>query len=134
MASVFETFRKKFINSFELYPRDYLSTLDYSYDAILWFLISNLQLISDWKTFTESTIRGSTLMIFKGYTVFNNEFLKPGNAKEPTLSMLIIYLDTVLYNISQLKFLIVLIQKTSNSYSNDSSIGCFLEIDLDYPD
>ena len=73
-------------------------------------------------------------MIFKGYTVFNNEFLKPGNAKEPTLSMLIIYLDTVLYNFSQLKFLIVLIQKTSNSYSNDSSIGYFLEIDLGYLD
>ena len=73
-------------------------------------------------------------MIFKGYTVFNNEFLKPCNAKEPTLSMLIIYMDTVLYNFSHLKFLIVKIKKTSNSYSNDSSIGYFLEIDLDYLD
>ena len=61
MACVFEIFRKESINSYELDMDYYLSTLGYSWDAMLKFTDVNLKLTSDIEKyqFIESTIRGA---------------------------------------------------------------------------
>ena len=51
LASVFETFRKEFVNSFELDPVQYLSLPGYSWDATLRVTDINLKLISDMKKY-----------------------------------------------------------------------------------
>ena len=88
---MFETFRKKSINSFELDPSHYYST---RWDAMLRFTDVNLKLISDKERylFIQRTIRVGIFMICKGYAEANNKFLKSYDAKKPT--SYIIYLDT----------------------------------------
>ena len=65
MACVFEIFRKESINSYELDMDYYLSTLGYSWDAMLKFTDVNLKLTSDIEKyqFIESTIRGAISII-----------------------------------------------------------------------
>ena len=60
LACGFETFRKGSMNSFELDFAHYLSTLDYSWDAMLSFSDLNLRLISviGKHQFIESILRG----------------------------------------------------------------------------
>ena len=74
---MFGTFRKESINFFELDPAHFVSTPDYSWDAMLRFLDIDLKLISDVKKhqFLESTIRGGISMIRKSYAEGNNKFL-----------------------------------------------------------
>ena len=48
---MFETFRKEFVNSFELDPVQYLSLPGYSWDATLRVTDVNLKLISDMKKY-----------------------------------------------------------------------------------
>ena len=47
LACVFETFRKNFINFFELNSAHYLSISGYSWNAMVRFTDVNLKLISD---------------------------------------------------------------------------------------
>ena len=74
---MFGTFRKESIIFFELDPAHFVSTPDYSWDAMLRFLDIDLKLISDVKKhqFLESTIRGGISMICKSYAEGNNKFL-----------------------------------------------------------
>ena len=100
----------------------------------------NLKLISNIKKyqFFESPIRGSISMIFKGYAKANNKFLKSYDANKPT--SYIIYLDANnLYGHSIMHILPTEILDWVNpkdfnldSYSNNSPISCFLEVDLNY--
>ena len=79
-------------------------------------------------------------MIFKSNAEANNEFLKYHNANKPT--SYIIYLDTNNLNgHSLMELLLTEILDQVNpkdfnldNYSNDSPIGCFLEVDLNYLD
>ena len=59
LCDVFEVFRVKYINSFELDPAHYVSTPGYSWDTMLKFIVFILKLISDIEKyqFIESTIR-----------------------------------------------------------------------------
>ena len=70
VACVFEIFRKESINSYELDMDYYLSTLGYSWDAMLKFTDVNLKLTSDIEKyqFIESTIRGAISIICKEFT------------------------------------------------------------------
>ena len=141
LACAFETFKKESINSFEFDPAHYLFTLGCSWDALLRFTDVNLKLISDIEKyqFMESTIRGGISMICKGYPEASNEFLKYDANKTTSY---IIYLDTNnLYGHSMMQLLPAEILDWVNTkefnldnYSNDSPVGCFLEVDLDYPD
>ena len=74
---MFGTFRKESIIFFELDPAHFVSTPDYSWDAMLRFLDIDLKLISDVKKhqFLESAIRGGISMIRKSYAEGNNKFL-----------------------------------------------------------
>ena len=91
LTCVFQTFRKKSINSSEWHPAHYSFTTGYSSDAMLRFTVVNLRLVSDIEKyqFIESTIRS---MICKGYAQANNKFLKSYDDKKPTSN--IICLDT----------------------------------------
>ena len=79
-------------------------------------------------------------MICKDYAEANNKFLKSYDANK--LTSYIIYLDTYkLYGHSTVQFLPTEILDWVNSkdfnlgnYSDNSPIGCFLEVDLDYHD
>ena len=66
---MFENSRKKSINSFQLVPAHYLSTLGYSWDAILRFTDVNSKLISDIdkQQFIGIIIRGGISMICKAW-------------------------------------------------------------------
>ena len=90
-------------------------------------------------SFVESTIRGGIPVICKGYAEANNSFLKFYNANKST--SYIIYLGVNnLYGKSMMHFLPTEILDWVNSKdfslncSNNSSIVCFLEFDLGYPD
>ena len=79
-------------------------------------------------------------MISKGYAEANNKFLKSYDADKP--NSYIKYLDTNnLYGHFMMQLLPTEILYWVNSknfnldnYFNNSPIGCFLEVDLDYPD
>ena len=147
MACVFETFRKDFIKSLELDPAHYISAPKYSWDVMLKFTNVNSKLISDIAKgkFIETTRRGGVSMILKGYTEANNKFIKSYDANKPT--SYIIYLDTDnLYAHSMMQLLPTEILDWVNSKDFNlyhycliyiiiySSAGCFLEVNLDYPD
>ena len=120
--------------SFELDSAHYLSTLGYSWDVILKFSYSNLELISviEIHQFIESTLRGFISMTFQDYAEASNEFSKSYYAKKPT--SYIIYLDANdSYEHSKIKLLPTQIPNRANpkdfslnNYSKDSSLGCFL--------
>ena len=109
---------------------------------MLRFTDVNLKLISDIEKyqFIESAITGGISMVCKGYAEVNNEFLKSYNANKPT--SYIIYLDASnLYGHSLMQLFPTEILDWVNpkdfnvdNYSNDSPVGYFLEVDLDYPD
>ena len=90
-ACVFETFRKESISSFELDSAHYLSIPCHSWNAMLRFADVNLILVSDIEKyqFFESTIRGNTSMMCKGYAEANNKFLKWHDANNKPTSYII---------------------------------------------
>ena len=79
-------------------------------------------------------------MICKSYPEANNKLLKSYNSNKPTTH--IIYLNANnLYEHSMIQLLPTEILDWVNpndfkldNHSNDKSRGCFLEVDLDYPD
>ena len=79
-------------------------------------------------------------MICNEYAEANNKFLKSYNTKKPT-SYIIYLVPNSLYGHFMMQLVLSEMlywvnQKDFNlkDYSNDSQIGCFLELDLDYPD
>ena len=107
------------MNSFELDPAHYLSTPENGWDAMLRFIDVNLKLISDIEKYKliQGAISGGVSMTCKGYAEAN-KFLRC----QQTF-------------FSQLRYLIGLIQKNLiYIIDNNSSICCFLEVNLDYLD
>ena len=94
LASVFETFRKESMNSFELDLHWYLYFPGYSWDGMLTFKNINLKLISNTEKyqFIESTIRGGISMICKSYAEANYNFFKSYITNKPT--SYILFLNT----------------------------------------
>ena len=100
----------------------------------------NLKIIQDTGKykFVESTIRGGIFTIWKDYTEAKNKFLKLYDANKP--SSYIICLDAnKLYGIFMMQLLPTEMLDWVNpkdlnlhNYSNDSQIGYFLEVDLNY--
>ena len=78
-------------------------------------------------------------MICKGYAENNNKFLKSHDSYKPTSH--IMYLDTDnLYGHSMMQLMPTEMLNwvnpkgfNLNKYSNGSTVGCFLEVDLYYP-
>ena len=86
LICVFQTFKKEFVNFFELDSAHYFSTPGYSWNAMLRFTGTNLKLISDIEKYEliKSSIRSGISLICKGYTETANKCLKSSDANEPT--------------------------------------------------
>ena len=90
--------------------------------------------------FVKSAVRGRIPLICMGYTKANNKFLNYYDASRPTSYF--IYLDTdILCGHSIMQLLQTVILRFFNpkdfnldNYSNECSIGSFLQVDLSYPD
>ena len=134
MACGFETITKEFTNPFELDFVHYLSTLGYSWDAMLRLSDFNLRLISiiGKHQFIGSTFRGYITMTFKEYAEASNKISIWYYAKK--CSSYIIYVDANnLYEHSMMKLVPTQIPDRANpkdfslnNYSNDSWLECFL--------
>ena len=135
-AYVFETFRKESINSFELGPTYCLSAPRYTWDAIERLTCVRLNLIADIEKYQliESMTREVISVISDCYTEAN-KFLKLYNPNKPTSYL--IYLDAnnlYVYGATSLNFSDLVNPEEFNldNYSDDCSIGCFLEVDFNY--
>ena len=142
LAYVFETLRKESISPFDLDSAHYVFTLDYSWNAMLRFPYINWKLISGIEKyqFIKSTIRGGFAMTCKGSGKANYKFLKSHNANKPTSYIICLHTNNVYWH-SMMQLLPTQILDWINpkdfnidNYSNDSPVGCFLDVDLDYPD
>ena len=139
LADVFKKFRNNSLK--RLCPSYYLSTPALSWDGMLNMTKAKLELISDpdMYIFFEKGMRGGVSYISNRYSKANNKYLKSDDPKQETRH--IIYLDVnSLYGNAMSKFL-----PTSgfkwidpkvfelNKYTSNSSKGCVLEVDLEYP-
>ena len=109
MACGFETITKEFTNSFELDFVNYLSTLGYSWDAMLRLSDFNLRLISiiGKYQFIGRTFRGCISTTFKEYAEASN--------KISICSSYIIHLDANnLYEHSMMKLVLTQIPDRAN--------------------
>ena len=88
--------------------------------------------------FFEKSTRGGISYISKKYSKANNKHLKPHDAKQESEH---IYLDANnLYGYAMSKFISTSVFKwidpkefNLNKYTSNSSKGCVLEVDLEYP-
>ena len=140
LADVFEKFRNGSLNN-GLCPSHYLSTLALSWDATLNMTKVELVLISDDEMylFFQKGKRGGVSYISKRYSKNSNKYLKSYDPKQE--AKYIIYLNTNnLCGYAKSKFPPTDAFKwidpkdfESNKCSSNSSKGCVLEVDLEYP-
>ena len=141
LADVFEKFRNNRIKNYGLCPSHYLRAPGLSWDAMLNMTKVKLELISDpdMYRFFEKGIRGGISYICNRYNKANNKYLKSYDPMQE--SKHIIYLDANnLYGYAMSKFLrtgefkwIDPKEFDLNQYTSNSSKGCGLEVDLEYP-
>ena len=141
LADVFEKFRKNSIKNYGLCPSHYLSAPALSWDAMLNMTKVKLEFISDPDVyiFFEKSMRDGISYISNRYSKANNRFLKSYDLKQK--SRHIIYLGANnLYGYEMSKFLptsgfkwIGPKEFDLNKYNSNSSKGCVLQVDLEYP-
>ena len=140
-ADVFEKFRNNSLQNYGLCPSHFLSAPALSWNAVLNMTKVELVLIPDpdMYIFIEKGTRGGVSGISNRYSKANNKYLKSYQSKQE--SKHIIYLDANnLYVYAMSKFLptsgFIWIDPKEfhlNKYTNNSSKGCVLEVDLEYP-
>ena len=141
LADVFEKFRNGSLKNNGLCPSHYLSTPALSWDATLNMTKVELVLISDDEMylFFQKGKRGGVSYISKRYSKNSNKYLKSYDPKQE--AKYIIYLNTNnLCGYAKSKFPPTDAFKwidpkdfESNKCSGNSSKGCVLEVDLEYP-
>ena len=137
----FEKLRINSIKNFRLCPSHYLSAPPFSWDAMLNMTKVKLKLISDpdMHIFIEKGMRNGLSYISNRHSKANNKYLKSYDPKQE--SKHIIYLGSNnLYGYGMSKFLPIsglkLIDPKEfdlSKYTSNSSKGCVLEVDLEYP-
>ena len=141
LAHALEKFRNNGLKTYGLCLSHYLSAPGLSWDAMLKMRKTALELITDpdMYIFFEKGTRGGISYISNRYSKTNNKYLKSFDPKQK--SKHIIYLNTNnLYGYAMSKFLPTIGFKCIdpkefdfNKYTNNSSKGCVLEVDLKYP-
>ena len=140
LADVFENFRKTAMATYGLDPAHYLTLPGYSWDALLKSTEVSLELITDpdMYLFIEKGLRGGISMVSHRHARANNRYMQNYDPEQPTSFLQ--YLDANnLYGWAMSQPM-----PTRNfgwvDYSEklldtppDSSIGYFLEVDLEYP-
>ena len=139
LADVFEKFRNSSFKNYGLCPSHYLSAP--SWDGMLKMTKIELELISNPDTyiFFKKDARGGISYISNSYSKANKKDLKSYDRKQE--SKHIIYLDeNNLYGYIMPKFLppsgfkqIDPKEFELNNYTINSSKGCVLKVDLEYP-
>ena len=143
LADVFENFRTVAHEYYGLDPARYLSLPHFSFDCALKFTDARLELFSDINmyNFVEESIRGGICVSVQKYAKANNKYMS--NYKPDKRSSYIMYLDcNNLYGhaMSQLlpydnyHWLTDGEVKSFNVMKCDTTLGYFLEVDLEYPD
>ena len=136
-----EKFRNSSFKNYGLCPSHYLKTPVLSWDPMLNMKKAELEptLDAGIYVFFEKVVTGRVSYISKRYSKVNNKHLKCYDPKQE--SKLIIHLEANnLYGYATSKFLPTNGFKwidpkdfDSNKYSSNSSKGCVLEVDLEYP-
>ena len=140
LADVLEKLRNDSLKNYGLCPSHYLSAPGLNWDVMLKMTKIEPELIpdSDMYIFFEKSTRGGISYISNTYSKANNKYLKSYGPKQE--SKHIIYLDAnILCGYAMSKFLPTSRLKwidpkefDLNKYTNNSSKGCVLEVDLEY--
>ena len=140
LADIFKKFRNISIKNYGICPSHYLSAPALSWDAMLNMTKIKLELISDpdMYLFFEKGMRGRVSYIANRYSKTNNNYLK---SYDQSKNRNIIYFDAnSLYDYTMSKFLptsgfkwIDPKEFDLNKYTSNSSKGCVIEVDLEYP-
>jgi hypothetical protein len=144
-ADVFESFRDETIKDFELDPVHYFSSAHYTLDAFLRKCNPTIELLTDINQylFFRKALRGGLSVVTKRHAVANNKYMQNYNPNLP--SRYIMYLDANnLYGKAMTECLPYsnfvwmsdeeLDIESIMTLSATSPWGCFLEVDLNYPD
>ena len=141
LADVFEKLRNNSLKTYTLCPSHYLSTPGLSWNTMLKMTKIELELIPDpdMYIFFEKGTRGKISYISIRYSKANNKYLK---SYDPKLeSKHITYFNANnLHSYTMSEFLPTITFKwiapkefDLNKYTNNSSNGCVLKVDLEYP-
>ena len=141
LANVFEKFRNDSLKIYGLLPSHYLRAPGLNWGAMLKMTKMKLELITDPDIymFFEKGARGGISYISNRCSKGNNKYLKSYDSKQE--SKYIIYSNVNnLYGYAMSKFLptsgfkwIDLKEFDLNKHTSNSSKGCVLEINLEYP-
>lgn len=145
LCDIFEKFRKTSLHFYKLDPAYYVTSPSLSWDAMLLYTGTELELISDLRMYEllEKGIRGGLAQCSLRHAVANNKYLPHFNESES--SSYLIYLDcNNLYGYAMMKklpikeFKFLSLKEISkfdvNDVSDDNDYGYILEVDLNYPD
>lgn len=145
LADVFENFRSVCLDEYALDPVKYLSIAHYTFDAFLRKCQPRIDLLTDVDhyLFFRKALRGGLSMICHRYAKANNPYMRTYDPSLPC--KYIIYLDSNnLYGHAMSDYLpncnFEWMKREELNIDDimklppDSHWGCFLEVDLDYPD
>ena len=146
LADVFENFRNKCIERYELDPAHFLSAPGLAWQACLKKTKVELELLTDidMLLMVEKGTRGGICQAIHRYAKANNKYMK--NYDKDIISSYLMYLDANnLYGWAMSQKLPVngfkWVEKLSRfneifikNYNENSDIGYFLEVDIDYPE
>ncbi|CAH1639518.1 unnamed protein product [Spodoptera littoralis] len=144
LCDIFEKFRETSLHYYKLDPAYYVTSPSLSWDAMLLYTDTELELISDLQMYEllEKGIRGGLAQCSRRHAEANNKYLPHFNESEP--SSYLIYLDcNNLYGYAMMKklpiseFKFLTLEEISNfdviTISDDNDYGYILEVDLIYP-
>lgn len=145
LAIVFENFRETSLNLYKLDPANYYTAPGLSFDALLKYTKTKLELLTDidMLLFVERGIRGGISQCSKRYMKANNKYMKTYD--ESKKSTFIQYEDcNNLYGFAMMQYLPVggfqwvenhqFTDEEISNMSDDAPIGHFFEVDLEYPE
>eukprot|EP01051_Picozoa_sp_SAG22_P001042 SAG22_NODE_36_length_27184_cov_65.870076_9_plen_277_part_00 len=143
LADIFENFREICLRDYELDPVHYFTLPGFAWDAMLKLTGARLDLLTDYDMhlMVESGIRGGISMISHRYAKANNKYLPDYDESED--KSFITYLDANnLYGWAMIQKLPQSdfkwcdekdIDKLISQYK-DGDQGCFVKVDLEYPE
>ena len=145
LADVFENFRNKCIEIYELDPAHFLSAPGLAWQACLKKTKVKLELLTDidMLLMVEEGIRGGTCQAIYRYAKASNKYMN--NYDQRKLTSFLMYLDANNLNgwvMSQklpangfkwVEKLSKFNERFIKSYNENSDIGYFLEVDVEYP-
>ena len=144
LSDVFESFRDKCVDDFQLDPAHYFSGPHFTYDAFLRYSGIQLELLTDVNQyfFLEKGIRGGLSMVAKRYSKANNPHVSGYDSSRPTVYILDLDSNN-LYGKAMQDYLPYggfrwmnkdeLMLENIMNIPAEGQEGCFVECTLDYP-